>query len=271
MKGYGNMGKLEGKIGIVTGAAMGMGLGTTKAWLHEGAKVALFDYNDKVFEAAKELEAEGYDVLPIKADIADKSAVNKGVEKVIEKYGRIDLLANIAGVIRIKTFAEMTDKERDDHFITFNGAWNLCKAVVPHMIKNEYGRIVNMTSVTGIIVVDVGETAYGPAKAAMWGFTKALAIELAQYGITVNGIAPGYVATPMQQQIAKDSNAANPDAVTDATAAATPLKRLADPYEVGQLAAFLVSNDAKYLTGTIVVIDGGSTLPETWGAVGGIY
>ena len=265
------MGKLEGKIGIVTGAAMGMGLATTKAWLHEGAKVAMFDYSDKVFESAKELENEGYDVLPFKVDISDSKLVEEGVQKVIKKYGRIDLLANIAGVIHIKTFAEMTDKERDDHFITFKGAWNLCKSVVPHMKEQHYGRIVNMTSVTGIIVVDVGETAYGPAKAAMWGFTKALAIELAQYGITVNGMAPGYVATPMQTQIAKESNSDNPEKVTNATAASIPLKRLADPYEIGQLAAFLASDDAKYITGSIVVIDGGSTLPETWGAVGGDY
>ncbi len=265
------MGKLEGKIGLVTGAAMGMGLGTTKAWLHEGAKVAMFDYSDKVFEVAKELQAEGYDVFPYKCDIGDRDLVFKGVEQVIEKYGRIDLLANIAGIIRIKTFFEMTDKERDDHFVCFTGSWNVCQAVLPHMIKQKYGRVVNMTSVSGVMVVDVGETAYGPAKAAMWGFTKALAIEMAQHGITVNGIAPGYVATPMQQQIAKESNPDNPDTVTNATAASTPLKRLADPYEVGQLAAFLASDDSKYMTGSVVVIDGGSTLPETWGAVGGEF
>lgn len=262
------MGKLEGKIGIVTGAAMGMGLGTTQAWLHEGAKVAMFDYNDKVFEVAKELEAEGYDVLPFKVDIKDKKAVEEGVQKVVEKYGTVDILANIAGTIHIVPFEEMSDEVRDDHFITFVGAWNLCKSVIPIMKKNKYGRIVNMTSVSGVLVVDTGESAYGPAKAAMWGFTKAMAIEFAKDGITVNGVAPGYVATPMQQAIAKESNPGNPDAVTEATAAATPLGRLADPYEIGQLFAFLASDDAKYLTGTIVNIDGGSILPETWGAVG---
>lgn len=262
------MGKLEGKIGIVTGAAMGMGLGTTQAWLDEGAKVAMFDYNDKVFEVAKDLEAKGFDVLPFKVDISDKKVVEEGVQKVMQKYGRVDMLANIAGIIRIIPFEEMTDKERDDHFIAFNGAWNLCKSVIPIMKKQKYGRIVNMTSVSGVMVVDTGESAYGPAKAAMWGFTKAMAIEFAKDGITVNGMAPGYVATPMQAQIAKESNPDNPDAVTNATAAATPLGRLADPYEVGQLAAFLASDDSKYITGTIVVIDGGSTLPETWGAVG---
>lgn len=262
------MGKLKGKIGIVTGAAMGMGLGTTQAWLDEGAKVAMFDYNDKVFEVAKELEAKGFDVLPYKCDIKDKEAVDEGVKKVVEKYGRVDLLGNIAGTIHIVPFEEMSDEVRDDHFITFVGAWNLCKSVIPIMKKQKYGRIVNMTSVSGVLVVDTGESAYGPAKAAMWGFTKAMAIEFAKEGITVNGVAPGYVATPMQQAIAKDSNPDNPNAVTEATAAATPLGRLADPYEVGQLFAFLASDDAKYLTGTIVNIDGGSILPETWGAVG---
>ncbi|HZK26643.1 MAG TPA: SDR family oxidoreductase [Thermoclostridium sp.] len=262
------MGKLEGKVGIVTGAAMGIGLGTTEAWLHEGAKVAMFDYSDKVYEVAKRLESEGYDVLPFKVDISDKKLVEEGVQEVLEKYGRIDLLANIAGIIRIKSFAEMTDRERDDHFLCYTGSWNLCKSVLPHMVEQQYGRIVNMTSVSGVIVVDGGETAYGPAKAAMWGFTKALAIEYAEYGITVNGVAPGYVATPMQAQIAEESDPDNPDNVTNATASATPLGRLADPYEVGQLFAFLASDDSKYITGSVVVIDGGSTLPETWGAVG---
>jgi NAD(P)-dependent dehydrogenase (short-subunit alcohol dehydrogenase family) len=120
-----------------------------------------------------------------------------------------------------------------------------------------------MSSVTGDMVADPGEVAYATSKAALVGFTKSLAVELAPLGITVNAICPGYVLTPMAEAIAKQSNAENPDAVLRGIANAVPLKRLADPTEVGHLAAFLASPGAAYITGAQMVIDGGSTLPET--------
>ena len=131
------------------------------------------------------------------------------------------------------------------------------------MIKNMYGKIVIMSSVTGPMVADEGETAYAITKAALWGFTKALAREVAKHGITVNAICPGYIHTPMVEQIARESNPENPASVIDGIVNAVPLGRLGNILEIGELAAFLASEESSYITGTQVVIDGGSTLPET--------
>ena len=131
------------------------------------------------------------------------------------------------------------------------------------MKEQKYGRVVIMSSVTGYMVADPGEAGYAMSKAALIGLTKALAREFAQDGITVNAICPGYVDTPMVQGIALQSDADDPQSVKQGIAAATPLGRLADPEEIGDLAAFLGSDESRYITGTQIVIDGGSTLPET--------
>ena len=165
---------------------------------------------------------------------------------------------------RLANFLDMTDEDRDFHIdVNIKGIWNTTRAVLPVMIENGYGKIVNMSSVTGPLVADEGETAYAMSKAAIYGFTKALARETAKYKINVNMIMPGYVMTPMAQSIAVQSCPEDPDSVIRGIESGVPLGRLADPKEVGHLAAFLASDDAAYLTGTQVVIDGGSTLPET--------
>jgi len=263
------MGKVEGKIAMVTGAAMGNGLGIVEVLTKEGSTVAMVDVSDKVFESANELISQGYKVVPFKADVCEFKRVKEVVDKIVKEYGRIDILVSNAGVIKVVPFLEMTDEIRDIHWnVNINGVWNCAKAVAPYMVEQKYGRIVNMSSVTGAMVVDTGETAYATSKAAIWGFTKALAIEMAQYGICVNAVCPGYVDTPMAAQIAKESNPSDPDAVKRGIAAATPLGRLATIQEIGHVVAFLASDDASYITGTQIVIDGGSTLPETFGSVG---
>ena len=158
----------------------------------------------------------------------------------------------------------MTDEVRDNHFdINIKGTWNMTQVVVPHMIKNKYGRIVNLSSVTGPMVADTGEVAYATTKAALMGFTKGLAMELVKNNINVNAIMPGYIMTPMVEGIAKDSNGANPQSVVDGIAAGIPMGRLGTIEELGELAAFLASDESTYITGQGFVIDGGSTLPET--------
>lgn len=147
--------------------------------------------------------------------------------------------------------------------INIKGVWNVTKAVLPEMIARKDGRIVMMSSVTGDMVADPGETAYALTKAAIVGLTKSLAVEYAQSGIRVNAICPGYVRTPMAESIARQSNPEDPESVLTEMAKAIPMRRLADPLEVGELAAFLASDESSYLTGTQNVIDGGSTLPET--------
>jgi len=254
--------KLKNKICIVTGGAMGNGLGIVKVFLKQGATVIILDYSKKVFETIDELKnprLSGY-----KVDIRDKKKVNKIISEIEKDFGRIDVLVNNAGVCKLVKFTDMEDEDRDYHFdININGTWNVSKAVVPVMIKNNYGKIVNLSSVTGPMVADSGEVAYATTKAALLGFTKSLAMELVEHNICVNAIMPGYILTPMVEAMAKISNPEDPQSVIDGIAAGIPMGRLGTIEELGELAAFLSSDESKYITGQGIVIDGASTLPET--------
>ena len=257
-------GKVEGKVAVVTGAAMGNGEGIAKVLAKHGAHVVLWDISEKVFDTAESLKSKSYKSTPAKVDVTNFEACRKAAGDVIAKQGKIDILCNNAGVIRLANFLEMSDEVRDFHFdVNIKGVWNCTKAILPNMITNKYGKIVNMSSVTGPMVADEGETAYATTKAALWGFTKALAREVAKYGITVNAICPGYILTPMAEQIAKESDPHNPKGIIEGIASGVPLGRLGNILEIGELAAFLCSDESAYITGTQVVIDGGSTLPET--------
>ncbi|MBW2369798.1 MAG: SDR family oxidoreductase UcpA [Deltaproteobacteria bacterium] len=257
------MGRLENKVAIVTGAAMGNGWGIAKIFAQEGAQVVMLDINDKVFESAKELDATAF-----KVDIRNYSAVKKAVDETAQKFGKIDILVNNAGVAKLEPFLDMSDETRDFHFgVNINGAWNCTKAAMPYMVEKNYGKIVNLSSVTGTMVADAGESAYATTKAAIWGFTKALAIEFVGNNVNVNMICPGMIRTPMLENAAANIAPDNPEVVIDAIASTVPMKRLGKPEEIGQLAAFLASDEAAYITGQPFVIDGGSTLPETAGAI----
>ena len=258
------MEKLEGKVAIVTGGAMGNGLGIVKVFLKYGAKVAILDYSDKLDETVNKLKEEGKEVLAYKVDIRDFEGVKNAVDDIALKYGKIDILVNNAGVCRLEKFMDMDDKLRDFHFdINIKGTWNVSKSCVPYMQKNLSGSIVNLSSVTGPMVADSGEVAYATTKAALVGFTKALAAELVEYNIRVNAIMPGYIMTPMVEGMANETDASNPESVVDGIAKGIPMKRLGTIEELGELAAFLASNESSYITAQGIVIDGGSTLPET--------
>lgn len=261
--------RLLNKTAIVTGAAMGNGLGAARALAKKGAKVILLDINDKTEETAKILADEGFFAQAFVADVCDAEKMREIAADVAAKYGGIDILVNNAGVCNVVPFLEMSDNVRDRMFdINIKGVWNCAKAVIPHMVKANYGKIVNLSSVTGPMVVDAGETAYATTKAAIWGFTKALATEFAAKNITVNAICPGYIDTPMAWGIAKESCPDNPQSVIDGIAACVPMRRLGTIEELGDLVVFLASDESRYITGTQVVIDGGSTLPESFSAVG---
>ena len=254
--------KLQDKVAIVTGGAMGNGLGIVKVFLKYGAKVVIFDYSEKLNDTINTLKEDGYDVDGYLVDIRDSEKINDAVNKVVDRYHTIDILVNNAGVAKLTPFLETTDEIRDFHFdINIKGTWNVSKAVVPYM--KDGSAIVNLSSVTGTMVADTGEVAYATTKAAILGFTKGLAAEVVNKGIRVNAILPGYIMTPMVEGIAKDSDSSNPASVVEGIAKGIPMKRLGTIEELGELAAFLASNEASYLTGQSYVIDGGSTLPET--------
>ena len=257
------MKKLEKKIAVVTGGAMGNGLGIVKTFLKYGAQVIILDYDESVTDVVNQFKANGEAVEGYKVDIRDNGEVKRVIDEVVQKYGRIDVLVNNAGVCRLEKFEDMSDELRDFHFdININGTWNVTKACYPYM-KNIGASIVNLSSVTGPMVADSGEVAYATTKAAVLGFTKALAAEAVNDNIRVNAIMPGYIRTPMVDKMAVVSNPTDPESVVNGIATGIPMKRLGTIEELGELAAFLASNEASYITAQGIVIDGGSTLPET--------
>ncbi len=255
---------LNGKVAIITGGAMGNGLGIAEVFLKLSATVVILDYSDKLGTTLGQLMKISQNVIGYKVDITDKNLVNQIVDAVYKKYNKIDILVNNAGVAKLVKFEDMTDDIRDFHIdINIKGTWNVTKAVYPYMVKNNYGKIVNLSSVTGPKVADPGEVAYATTKAALIGFTKGLAMEGVKHNITVNAILPGYIMTPMVEGIAKDSDSNNPENVIKGIADGIPMGRLGTIQELGNLAAFLASDLSNYITGAEFVIDGASTLPET--------
>ena len=254
--------KLKNKVCVVTGGAMGNGLGIVKVFLKYGAKVSIIDYDEYINDVVVKLNNEGYNVIGFYADIRDKEKVDEAIFKTKEIFGNIDVLVNNAGVAKLQTFMEMSDEVRDFHFdVNIKGTWNVTKSCLKYF--NDNGSIVNLSSVTGPMVADTGECAYATTKAALIGFTKGLAMELVSRNIRVNAIMPGYIMTPMVDGIAKESNSSDPKSVIEGIRIGIPMKRLGTIEELGELAAFLASDESSYITGQGIVIDGGSTLPET--------
>ena len=248
--------KLENKVALITGGYKGIGRGIVDVFLKYGAKVIVLDLDESV----KDLNNDN--VLAINVDIREKDAIKNAIEEGINKFKKLDIIVNNAGICKLDSFLNMSDELRDFHFdINIKGTWNVTKEGLKYL--NSGSAIVNLSSVTGPMVADPGEVAYATSKSAVLGFTKSLAVELASKNIRVNAIMPGYVHTPLVDSMAVDSNPDNPDSVIEGIANAIPLKRLANPKEIGELAAFLASDEASYITGQGIVIDGGSTLPET--------
>lgn len=261
------MGTLEGRVAIITGGAMGMGYGSARVMAAYGAKIALFDFSETVFQAAETLNHEGYEAMAIQIDVRDGHGLKDACKKVTQHYGKIDILVNAAGIGVLKYFLDATDDFRDLTLdINYKGTWNACQAVLPYMVKRKYGKIVNYGSVTGCVVADPGMTSYAATKGAILAFTRALAVEFASYNITVNAILPGMIDTPMTDKSCREASPDDPQGVKARIAANIPMKRLGTIEEAGKVTAFLASDESSYVTGTSIVFDGGSTLPETPGS-----
>jgi 3-oxoacyl-[acyl-carrier protein] reductase len=247
-------GRLDGKIAVVIGGVRGIGAGACEVFMREGAKVLLADVETALGE---KLAAQSGDRLAfVTADISKRADMQRLAKTALERHGRIDILAQVAGIYPNHLIEELSEEEWDRVLdINLKGAFLAIQACFPTMRKQKYGRIVLMGSITGPLVSQVGYAHYSASKAGLVGLARAAALEGAPYGITVNVVEPGNVDT-------ESARRAMGDALMDKMAETAALKRLAMPVEIGEAMAFLCSDQAGYITGTSLVIDGGQTLPE---------
>ncbi len=250
---------LQDKVCIITGGAAGIGRATAEKFAAEGAKVVICDVNEEAGNALA--QSLGNDASFWKVNVVDRQEVQAWIDEVAKHYGHIDVLINNAGITRDGQFIKFKDgevtgqmsEEAFDAVIAVNlkGVFNCTQAVVPYMIKQGGGAIVSASSVVGLYG-NFGQTNYAATKFAVIGMTKTWARELGKYQIRVNAVAPGFILTEMVQKM--------PEKVLEGMAANTPLKRLGTPEEIAKVYAWLASDEASYIHGTVISVDGGIVL-----------
>lgn len=245
---------LAGKIALVTGASRGIGREIALELARQGANVAVnFSGSEaKAGEVVDEIKSLGQDAFAIKCNVANSEEVAEMVKAVIDRFGRLDILVNNAGITRDNLLMRMKEEEWDDVInINLKGVFLVTKAVTRQMMKQRSGRIINISSIVGVSG-NVGQANYVAAKAGVIGLTKTTAKELASRNITVNAIAPGFITTDMTDKLPED--------VRSEMLKQIPLARLGEPKDIAKAAAFLASDDAAYITGQTIHIDGGMVM-----------
>lgn len=244
------MKRLENKTAIVTGGAQGIGKATVEKFSDEGANVIIWDVDEaKGNQLAKEIGGKGIKSKFMKVNVAKFDEVANAVEEIISEFGRIDILVNNAGILRDATLAKMTPEQWQQVIdVNLTGVFNCTKAVIPHMIEKQFGKIINATSVVGLYG-NFGQTNYVATKSGVIGMTKVWARELGKKGINVNAIAPGFIATEMV--------ASMPEKIITMMKEKTPLGRLGTPEDIANAYLFLASEESSFVHGTVLSVDGG--------------
>lgn len=243
--------KLEGKIAVVTGGSRGIGFATCKKFASEGATIIITDICDSetAAPAIKELEEMGAKAKFYQSNVADFKAASETVDAIVEEFGGIDILVNNAGITRDKLMLKMDENDFDAVIsVNLKGTYNMIKATYKQFMKRRYGRIISLASVVGI-TGNAGQSNYSASKAGIIGMTKSVAKELGSRNVTVNAVAPGYISTDMTDALSDKAKASIESGI--------PMKRRGTPEDVANAICFLASDDASYITGEVIKIDGG--------------
>ena len=245
---------LEGRTAIVTGAARGIGKAIAETLAARGAKVAVVDLRmDLAEETANEIAANyGVETVALKADVSDQTSVKTMVKDAITKFGQIDILVNNAGITRDGLIMRMKESDWDLVLdINLKGAFNCSQALARPMMKQRYGRIINISSVSGV-TGQAGQTNYSSSKAGLIGLTKALAKEVGSRGITVNAVAPGFIETVLTEDL--------PEEIKEISMKLTPMGRFGTPQDIANAVAFLAAEESSFITGVTLQVDGGMVM-----------
>ncbi len=241
--------RLENKVAIITGGARGIGKATAEIFTKEGAKVIIWDMLEVGEETASALRSEGFSAEFMKISVTDVPTIEAAARDIFERYGQIDILVNNAGITRDKSLLKMSYIEWQSVIdINLSGVFNCTKTVVPYMIENKFGRIICTSSVVAL-TGNFGQTNYSAAKAAIIGMVKTWARELGKYGITANAVAPGFVKTDMTDMIPEEIKQQQMDGI--------PVKRLGEPSDIANAYLYLASNEAGYVNGHTLSVNGG--------------
>ncbi len=245
---------LEGRTAIVTGGARGIGKAIAETLAARDAKVAVVDLRmDLAEETASEITAaSGIEAIALEADVSSRESVNAMIKSAVEKLGKIDILVNNAGITRDGLIMRMKETDWDMVLdINLKGAFNCAQALARPMMKQRYGRIINISSVSGV-TGQAGQTNYSSSKAGLIGFTKALAKELGSRGITVNAVAPGFIETVLTEEL--------PEEIKDISMKLTPMGRFGTPQDIANAVAFLAAEESSFITGVTLQVDGGMVM-----------